>query len=734
MKKRLFMLSTSLLFMGITASAQSPANDNCASAQLINEGPNCVRGTTVGSTIEPLSEPDPSTGTNGCWASARNATVWYYFTVDTPDVGVYTLSTDNGVGELGQDMQLALYKSTSGCTFDVTFNGGKGFYCSEDQGDPDNGNAFAGEITANLGAGTYYVQVDRFGNTQGEFCLSLTKNVKPINDLVTAAIDISSLISGISMSNPMASASYIYNAPSDTISPAVDDGPTLDIVPTSSSNCNGSAAGIDSFYGIWFKFTKTSAMRNSYLNVFPSNGANYYVATLFSGTPSVSSTGAITGITSEACSAGDNGLPNNGGYSVRDKSNTNISGHPRLNISGLTDDSTYYVLVNQYPRVTVGTTGPGTIAPPSDGIINLVIEADSVAGTSIDTVTADVCANAMEIGCPNSIANFSATYTGLTNAGLSGNISAVQGGRNATPKTDEPLEFVFNGGSGTFQENCQLPNFVGAALERFNNNSGVYKFTLAGATSTSTAIPDTLLSITINDTLIVIDTITVVNPLGPIEVVVVDTIINVLPAAPCGADVRVTLNNIVNKGVNGASAEIFILSEDGCSGSSLALMGAETTSDDDQCISIATTAGALPPGTYYIWVDGADGQVLTYDLTLDINYFVPGTIVECGVSCGSPKTTTVRTIQAPGFILANIRPMPVANSMFVDYKLDQGNKVEIQIFDLSGRLMKTQQNMGMNGMNSVEVSTQDLPEGMYIINLISGNQKIRSKFTKVASN
>lgn len=714
--------------MSTTVYAQP--NDDCANAQLLNEGPGCLKGTTVNATIAPAATPEPSPS---CWGTAPSSTVWYYFTIST--AGIYTVSTDNGINNLGEDMQLALYKSTSGCTFDPAF-----LICSEDMQDPDNGNAFAAEISANLAAGTYYVQVDQFGATQGDFCITLTANVRPSNDIVFNAIDITTMVNAISASNPASSTPYIYNAPSDTLTPAIDDGPTLDAIaaltvnyPTPTQvNCNGSAAGRDTYYGIWYKFTASASTPKTYLNVFPSNGANYYVATLLQQTGTIDTVGGvIDGLTYIACSAGDNGLVNNGG-GPRDSANTNINGHPRLDISGL--NGTYYVLVNQYSRVTVGPTGPGTVAPPSDGIINLVIEAAPVTGTSIDTRTADGCNNAEEIGCATELGNFSTTLAGLTNAGLTGNITTVQNGRNPAPKANEPLEFVFNGGTGTFQENCQGPNFIGAALERFNNNSGVYKFTLNGAVSTDTGIPDTLLSVTVNDTLIVIDTIVVINPLGPITVTIVDTIINILPAAPCGADVRVTLDNITNKGVNGALAEIFIIPEDNCAGSSAAVMGAETTSNWDQCLSISTSAGALPPGTYYIWVDGGDGQVLTYDLSLDINYFVPGTIVGCGIACdASPRSTTIRTIQAPGFMLAAVRPMPVSNSMFVDYKLDKSAPVTVNIYDISGRLVQSHQAGGNTGMNSLELETSSLPEGMYVINLLSDGQSIRSKFTKVAN-
>lgn len=724
--------------MSTTVYAQ-PANDDCANAALLNEGPNCLKGSTVLATIAPsvTPEPDPSTGPNACWQSARNATVWYYFTVSNS--AVYTISTDNGINNLGEDMQLALYKSTSGCTFDNTFNGGKGFFCSEDQQDPDNGNALAGEISANLAPGTYYVQVDQFGAGQGDFCITLTANLRPTNDKVTAPIDITASITAISASSPVNSTAYIYNAPSDTLTPAIDDGPTRDDLSLLTSipvgaNCNGSTAGETFYYGIWYKFTKSASTPKTYLNVFPSNGANYYVATLFkdNGVDTIATTGEVIGLDYIACSAGDNGLVNNGG-GTNDESNRNINGHPRLGLDSLAN-GTYYVLVNQYPRVTVGPTGPGTIAQPSDGIINLVIEAAPVAGKSIDTRTADACNNAGEIGCATELGNFSTSLTGLTNAGLSGNITVAQNGRSATPKANEPVDFVFNGGSGTYQENCTGPNLIGAAIERFNNNSGVYKFTLNGAVSQATNIPDTLLSVTVNDTIIVIDTIEVISPLGPRTITIVDTIINQLPAAPCAADVRITLDNITNKGVNGALAEIFIIPADNCAGNAAAVMGAETTSNWDECLSISTSAGALPPGTYYIWVDGGDGQVLTYDLNLDINYFVPGTIVGCGIVCSSsPKTTTVRTVKAPGFILAAIHPMPVSNSMFVDYKLDKSAPVTVYVYDMSGRLVHSQQAGGNTGMNSLEIETSSLAEGMYIINLHADGQSIRSKFTKVAN-
>ncbi len=77
----------------------------------------------------------------------------------------------------------------------------------------------------------------------------------------------------------------------------------------------------------------------------------------------------------------------------------------------------------------------------------------------------------------------------------------------------------------------------------------------------------------------------------------------------------------------------------------------------------------------------------------------------------------------------SVYPNPVVNSANIKIHLVETSDVEIQIFDMSGRLMQslTRNNL-QKGDNSVEINVSDFNKGTYIVKMIAGKTVGTSKF------
>ncbi len=100
---------------------------------------------------------------------------------------------------------------------------------------------------------------------------------------------------------------------------------------------------------------------------------------------------------------------------------------------------------------------------------------------------------------------------------------------------------------------------------------------------------------------------------------------NALP--PCVANVLITFNNLQYGGTNGNIAQMQVMNGTCANGTSAVMTGTTAAG----CLQMRPVGGTLPNGTYYIVVDGQDGQLLQYDLTLSITYTGSGcTALPCG--------------------------------------------------------------------------------------------------------
>jgi hypothetical protein len=687
-KVGLTVLSSVFFLNGAFAQGSCPTwppcesgGSSCATAVDLTVGANCKVGSNdaVAATNETDCDGNPVFG------------VWYKFTTDATG-GTYTVSTDNGTGVLAADHVVKLYADT--CDSLIA--------CGDENGDC---NASAAQITADLAANTtYWVMVTIWNGGRGSWCVNVVKNGRPANDCISGAIDIGDLVDhDLNGCCPAAGEAYVYRAhhvnPDDD---AMDSPSPSTIGGITDNHCNGNNPVTNStFFDVWFTFTYNSAtMNNRWLNVYSANDCNLYGMQLFSGTPvSTGCTGNftdvenITGLTYVDCSAGDNAVfptcGNTGG--ARDKSLGNASNHPTIDLSGLTNGTTYYVRVYRLTQLLVGSTT--IIAPPSEGYINLVVEAAPVTTggvvRSIDGRSRDVCFNApVTVGCADATAkDVDVTYDCLTNAGLSGNINNCGGVNPNEPDVVNFAPFV-----GTFQQNCTGSQLTPVGPFDVNHNSAVYKFTI---------------------------------PTG----------LNAAGVQICNAKVDIDFTNIGHIGVNGAGGTFTVVTA-ACAPVANGILGGQTDwCNTSLCLDpTINTNNTLPPGDYYIIVDGQRDNVLTYSLRIAVDYRLVTSGLNCPLAIAPACGTVAKQISQPDYnnmVLTSVKPVPAVDQVEIAYFASKEAAVNLEIFDMFGKKVYAETITSAMGENTHNINISSLPVGTYIMTMTSNGEKVQSKLMKV---
>jgi hypothetical protein len=431
--------------------------------------------------------------------------------------------------------------------------------CSEDNGTT---NTLAVVIQASLSASTtYWVSVDVYSTGTGTFCINVSQLSPPTNDCILNAIDITSLINPVSTTNPYdCNYSYTYNATAFS-----GDDPTQQVItsPVDPCGCNGTDLLLNPYavhYDVWFKFTVSGLTPNAYLQLFPTLGANQstiLVMALYSGTPSCTCpSGNITGLTQIDCSAGEV-----------------LAVPPTNSYGGARDEAICSTPIHS--RLDISGLPLGTYYVrvfDFNGGLNVgafTLCAESIAPRPY---TSDVCPASPNIGYMGIYYNrdVNATYTNLSNAGNHGNDYGTSHATICSASTANEL-------------------LLGATP------AGESRVGCAGPWVTYVGQVNNIMNITVIHSFII-------NACIP----------------ECIPTVVITFNNIVRDGTLGDAFQIQVMAPGNCTGSTQTIMNAIDTSG---CIQLRSVGNApLPSGQYYIVVDGQDGQLLTYDLTLTIDY------------------------------------------------------------------------------------------------------------------
>ncbi len=436
-------------------------------------------------------------------------------------------------------------------------------------------NTLAAVATAALAAATtYYVQVDVYNNGTGPFCINVAYNPPLANDCIFNAIDITALIDGVSL--PLTP--FNCRAPdvfSSALSPATRQDLSGD--PNGCEICDLTCTTKNPDHrDVWYKFTVSAATPPTWLTV--------YNELPEPGTPPTFATGLYSGTPTGTC-----GVGLIGGMTQIDCSAGDIL--PICNSPAACIDGGGYGARNKAicttpvrPRLDISGLAFGTYyfrvwdwggGAPDAG--SLVICAESV---NTNPPTEDKCPTTNTIGCadgPPANAEFDSTYINLSNAGMTGNSC------NTAP--NEPQ--VAAGPTTDIQDPCFGGWSTGIGyVNNVMNNSAIYRFE--------------------------------VNAL-----------------APCVCRPDITLSNISYGGRAGFAAQVQVMNSP-CAGGTNAVMAWSTT---QSCLEMRMAGnGTIPNGIYYIVVDGQDGELVKYDLTLKLNY--------SGVGC-TPLVTNICDVPLP---------------------------------------------------------------------------------------
>jgi hypothetical protein len=210
------------------ASAQTPANDTCATAIPIGNG--VIAGSNVGATsggVDPIG---------GCGAMGTD--VWYAYTASCS--GVATATFCSGGGSATYDTVLAAWTGTCGALSPLACN--------------DDTCGLQSQISFGVTAGIVYpISVGGFAGGVGSFNLSLSCSPPAANDFCSAAVVLSAGV-------PVLGSNLTASTGPDPVvtSCGFNNGPDVwyVFVPTCSgtyevTTCQGTNTGMDTVLGVW---------------------------------------------------------------------------------------------------------------------------------------------------------------------------------------------------------------------------------------------------------------------------------------------------------------------------------------------------------------------------------------------------------------------------------------------------------------------------------------------------
>jgi len=129
-------------------------------------------------------------------------------------------------------------------------------------------------------------------------------------------------------------------------------------------------------------------------------------------------------------------------------------------------------------------------------------------------------------------------------------------------------------------------------------------------------------------------------------------------------------------------------------------------------------------GTYYIKVFGYGNSFSATDC-----YTLKAVINSTNFRIDGTDSTT-DTESAEEFednASMNIFPNPAGEKLTVQYNIARDCNINIRIFDITGKLVLTNQPYAQKGMNSFELELGILPRGIYIVNVTDGLESIMRK-------
>lgn len=779
---------TSLLILGAFGSMSSSFGQTQANTIRVNPGTDCSSAVSIdpyvthlnGNTFTTVIGDNLNPGTSGndlqpdlnndnCWIGLNadaNHSVWYSFTAQQGRT--YTVTSNVGAKTFDTDTQIAIWESCGGLNNAV-------IACNDNAEDPcDPANLSAATSFTAPSSGTFYIQIDLLGDLQGKFGIIVYENDTQAgrNDFINNAISIQGAYNALAFQNISNAGTFLYAASQyDSIAPAfnLDEQQVLNQYPNSpfgSTVTYDCLPPIGENRDVWFSFNYAGG--NDWLNVFPIKGdldLGIQVYT-YSTIPTEQD---IDFLSFWGCSSPDSYLSNN----QYNRAVGNFTNHSRVSLAGIPANSTVYVRVYSMtpPIATVNS-----IPSPCVGFFQLVFEKsgnncfgpDGVSqdnGTCLDTASFTLTPEAEDAK------DTSMTYAGLSNAYMFGGLSQNQGSTNQPGgRAGEPGEFAYSAGSSVHFANCNstADSTADPGTTTFpNNNSAFYPFSVYDEIRNVPISPPVVHNLNavgniIHNQVVLFNPITGAPIFVPGEDVrlrfqacyginIAHTGNNMPPGnfnvtwsntpvscdtlvTACGADVQFRFNNLKYHGINGRTFEAFVVPLDSIGGFGSPIQsyfGTVPNDDCDNCAGMASVNYYLPEGNYALVVDGDEGNLVEFDLEMDIAYFVPGT----GISCAglSPSNIQIRQVN-PEEISFNpsldLFPNPTRGNVQMQCQSDFSGPAHIVIRNTAGLIVHEHTQALEFGDNQWNLNLDHLNPGMYLVELYFRGDMQSIKFMK----
>lgn len=177
------------------------------------------------------------------------------------------------------------------------------------------------------------------------------------------------------------------------------------------------------------------------------------------------------------------------------------------------------------------------------------------------------------------------------------------------------------------------------------------------------------------------------------------------------------------------------------------------------CDGYSETAWGAPAQITVIYNDGTatvdtdngevtGGQILLAEEGCEVSfdspgagevYFILSTALDCGgallnTNNGIPTVTTTCGIGVENNTSAqyglSVSPIPATNSIQVVYNTQNAAEVAINVYDISGKLLATQNEQANGGSNTFGLNIANYAAGVYFLTLTDGQQSTTVKFVK----
>lgn len=93
------------------------------------------------------------------------------------------------------------------------------------------------------------------------------------------------------------------------------------------------------------------------------------------------------------------------------------------------------------------------------------------------------------------------------------------------------------------------------------------------------------------------------------------------------------------------------------------------------------------------------------------------------------ETEDPASVQTDNYFKTEINPLPVVNLMKMKFNLENSNEINLQILDLSGKIIFSRNYSNLQlGNNEIEINTESLPSNTYIYKISTGQKQQIGKF------